>query len=84
MQLLAGILLLLTTEAHHHVLGQLHLPIIVEIHTVHLPEVLLHPTALQAEAREVVGEQQDLREEVQEEGINSLFFFHFFIFSALG
>ena len=54
MLLLAEILLLLTTEAHHHELGQLHRPIIVEILTVHQPEVLRHPTARQAEAQEAV------------------------------
>ena len=77
MLLLAEILLLLTTEAHLHVSGQPHRPTIVEVLTVRLPEVPHLLTVLRAEAQEVVEGQQDLQEEVQEEGINSLFFLLF-------
>jgi hypothetical protein len=74
---------LLITEALRRSTGEvLHLLIIIGVIIPHHPGqgAPLLPTALRAEAPEAAeGKPPVHQEEVQEEGINSLFFFHFFL-----
>lgn len=84
MQLPAKILRLLITEVlRHNTIGRLHLPTTVEVLILHQQrEVLPLPTVRQAATLAAVERQQDLHlVEVQEEGINSLFFFTFLFYS---
>ena len=77
----AGVRHRLITEVVHRVSSvQVHLPE-VPIQRRHEPEVLHHPLVRLAEAQAAVVVPLDLPEEVQEEGINSLFFLSFFCLS---
>ena|SRR5690606_16807815 len=76
-------------EAHPHLITEVrHQTLTVQLRQVEVPirlphgaGVLHHPSVRLAEALEVAAEPQDLQEEVQEEGINSLFFLPFLFLS---
>src|SRR5690554_1702968 len=75
------VLLRLITDLLHHSTEEVHrLQTIIEAHSPHHPEAILLPHSVpQAGVLEVVAEEFPDQQEVQEEGINSLFFLLFYL-----